>query len=931
MKRLFWIPLALFLMGQATPTATPTPSGPAMSTVTGNVVNADGSPFVNGVITFNSQKIQVIGGVPVNPTVVTTNTDTSGNLRAISLPQGLVVQVTVCPPATGQGQSSACSAPYSAFIPFSPTSNFGQLSQGTSLSPPNPPGTPPQLLGWNASNAVEAETLGGDLTLSRTGANAYSAAVLKVNGNTPGGTCTSPQVVNAIDSSGRPTCVAPASANLGGPYPDGATWTTTGIHSLTSMTLSGTPAGSSSVGINCGAGGSLQIGDASFWDCTELYAAKVAHIGAGSKLDSDTFSVWGTGKITGNLGIGQNSGSDPLDITDNVNAAAKIDIVNANTGTSAQAQVVASNGSAADIELGVAGTGFTGAGSTVPANGAYVGTGGAGGLSLVEWSNYPIKFWVNGAQVANYFSGLQIGAPTGGDKGAGTINVSGGFYINGVAVSGGGGGVTQITAGTGITLTPSPITGTGSVALTTPVSVANGGRGSSTAPTAGQIDVAQSGTAFAGVTMSGDATITSAGVLTVSKIAGITPGGTCTSPQFVQTISSSGVPTCATPAGGAALPSGNAGQFVGYPATGTTGEAETLGGDATLARTGANAYSITVTKTNGTSFTGLATATIPLSIANGGRGSSTAPSVGQIDVASSTTAFTPATMSGDCTITSTGAITCTKLNGVSGPFAPTASPTFSGTMTFPDGSTYDSTGHNSMARLGIGGAVGTAQYYIQATSANTSGTYVNIINTATTAAAKIRTANNLGHALSFGVTDSAYPAGGGELSDAQEMWADSTMTFLTTPSTGIFRFINNGGVASGQLILTVGGSGGGGGGLTVGAASGGDKGAGTINVATGIYLNGAVYTNPDYVFDTYYSRQNKKDPTYQGVLPLSEVESYIKKNHELPRVADPKNAELFHRSDIMLEKVEELTLYAIEQQKQIDGLKAEVEALRSRH
>lgn len=35
--------------------------------------------------------------------------------------------------------------------------------------------------------------------------------------------------------------------------------------------------------------------------------------------------------------------------------------------------------------------------------------------------------------------GIQVGAaPTGGDQGAGTINVSGGFYVNGVAVSGGG-------------------------------------------------------------------------------------------------------------------------------------------------------------------------------------------------------------------------------------------------------------------------------------------------------------------------------------------------------------------------------------------------------------------------------------------------------------------------------------------------------------
>src|SRR5215831_8912007 len=108
MKRLFWIPL-LFLLtarawGQATPTATPTPSGPPMCSITGSIVQADGSPLVNGTITLNSQKIQVVNSVVINPTLVSTNTDANGNIRAVALPQGLLVQVTVCPPATGQGQ-----------------------------------------------------------------------------------------------------------------------------------------------------------------------------------------------------------------------------------------------------------------------------------------------------------------------------------------------------------------------------------------------------------------------------------------------------------------------------------------------------------------------------------------------------------------------------------------------------------------------------------------------------------------------------------------------------------------------------------------------------------------------------------------------------------------------------------------------------------
>jgi hypothetical protein len=118
----------------ATPTATPTPSGPATCTITGQVVNADGTPLVNGTITFNSQRVQVVGSTVVNPIYVTTNTDPNGNIRAVSIPMGLVTQVTICPPATGQGQSANCSAPFTVIIPFTPVGNFGEMAQGTNLT-----------------------------------------------------------------------------------------------------------------------------------------------------------------------------------------------------------------------------------------------------------------------------------------------------------------------------------------------------------------------------------------------------------------------------------------------------------------------------------------------------------------------------------------------------------------------------------------------------------------------------------------------------------------------------------------------------------------------------------------------------------------------------------------------------------------------------
>ncbi|MBT1699183.1 hypothetical protein KK083_19965 [Fulvivirgaceae bacterium PWU4] len=76
---------------------------------------------------------------------------------------------------------------------------------------------------------------------------------------------------------------------------------------------------------------------------------------------------------------------------------------------------------------------------------------------------------------------------------------------------------------------------------------------------------------------------------------------------------------------------------------------------------------------------------------------------------------------------------------------------------------------------------------------------------------------------------------------------------------------------------------------------------------------------PDYVFATSYR------------LPsLSEVEKYIQANHHLQDVPSAEEVEknghsLGDMDAVLLKKVEELTLYIIEQQKQIDALKQQLE------
>jgi len=86
---------------------------------------------------------------------------------------------------------------------------------------------------------------------------------------------------------------------------------------------------------------------------------------------------------------------------------------------------------------------------------------------------------------------------------------------------------------------------------------------------------------------------------------------------------------------------------------------------------------------------------------------------------------------------------------------------------------------------------------------------------------------------------------------------------------------------------------------------------------------------PDYVFEDYFNGSSKINSDYQ-FKSLYDTEKYIKDNHHLPGVTSIKDLEktengysfnLTELSTQTLEKVEELYLHTIEQQKQIDELK----------
>lgn len=96
-----------------------------------------------------------------------------------------------------------------------------------------------------------------------------------------------------------------------------------------------------------------------------------------------------------------------------------------------------------------------------------------------------------------------------------------------------------------------------------------------------------------------------------------------------------------------------------------------------------------------------------------------------------------------------------------------------------------------------------------------------------------------------------------------------------------------------------------------------------------IDLDGAVA--PDYVFETYFEGISSLNPGYK-FLSLSEIETFVKENHHLPKVPaatemDKNGLSLKEMNLLLLEKIEELTLHTIAQQKQIDGLLKRVETL----
>jgi len=117
----------------------------------------------------------------------------------------------------------------------------------------------------------------------------------------------------------------------------------------------------------------------------------------------------------------------------------------------------------------------------------------------------------------------------------------------------------------------------------------------------------------------------------------------------------------------------------------------------------------------------------------------------------------------------------------------------------------------------------------------------------------------------------------------------------------------------------------------------GNVGIGSINPDAKLTVKGKIHTEEvtidlnvpaDYVFEKYYTGSSALKSDY--VMPtLAEVEKFTREKNHLPNIPSAKEIkdkglQVGEMSNAMLQKIEELTLYIIEQNKRIEILEAKV-------
>ena len=142
-------------------------------------------------------------------------------------------------------------------------------------------------------------------------------------------------------------------------------------------------------------------------------------------------------------------------------------------------------------------------------------------------------------------------------------------------------------------------------------------------------------------------------------------------------------------------------------------------------------------------------------------------------------------------------------------------------------------------------------------------------------------------------------------------------------------FVENQGVSNSSFVFQTATAGGG---KSFVVTNAGNVGIGTLTVTYPLTVNGTIRSKKvivdtgwsDFVFEDDYS-----------LMPLQSLAKFIEKNNHLPEMPTAKEVEangisLGDMDAKLLQKIEELTLYTIEQQKMIDELQKEVKRLKRR-
>lgn len=114
--------------------------------------------------------------------------------------------------------------------------------------------------------------------------------------------------------------------------------------------------------------------------------------------------------------------------------------------------------------------------------------------------------------------------------------------------------------------------------------------------------------------------------------------------------------------------------------------------------------------------------------------------------------------------------------------------------------------------------------------------------------------------------------------------------------------------------------------------SGGLMGDGTINVEIDLYKNGAAYTNPDFVFEHYFTGRierfagNEGAAGYGGLMPLRDLRAHVAEHYRFPLIPDAPTG-IFDRTDIALTLIEQTTLYLFDHEDRLDAHDVEIARL----